>query len=277
MPTTRPQAQPLCIGEFKSWQETVPRLLKSTGLGKLISQNSHVLLKPNLVSIDPPPITSPVELIEAIILHIRTEHPKVKITVAEGCGSIEYDTWTPFRELGYEQMAKRLNVELLDLNAAPLVKLSNPECTRWPEMHLPKILFETFLISVPVLKAHSMAEVTLSMKNMLGVAPASHYNAGSWKKSAFHPHLHEAIFGLNRYRRPDFSILDATVGMQEAHLWGPHCNPKPNILAASQDPVSIDAFGAQLLKRDWTKIPHIKMADGILGSAIPSKIINLKD
>jgi hypothetical protein len=39
--------------------------------------------------------------------------------------------------------------------------------------------------------------------------------------------------------------------------------------------VAIDAFGADILKKDFTRIDHIRMADGILGRAEPSCIEEL--
>jgi uncharacterized protein (DUF362 family) len=106
------------------------------------------------------------------------------------------------------------------------------------------------------------------MKNMIGCAPPSHFQAnGHWGKSAFHKQIHEAIFDLNRYRSPDFTLLDASVGMAQAHLWGRHCEPPVNKLAAANDPVAIDAYGASLLQRDWQKIKYIHLADRVLGSA----------
>lgn len=261
---------------FLAWETSVPKLLDAAGLGKTLSSlRKKVLIKPNLVEASPPPITTPVELVASIIDYIRSKNPSIEIIVAEGCGSIDYETPTPFKQLGYVGMAYEKKVKLIDLNCEETVKLSNKECRRWPEMHLPKIILESFLISVPVLKAHSMADVTLTMKNMLGAAPPSHYNAGSWKKSAFHERIHEAIFDLNRYQTPDFTVIDATIGMAEAHLWGPHCEPPPNMLLASFDPVAADAYGTSILGRDWRRIGHISMANGVLGHA-EAEIVEVK-
>lgn len=106
------------------------------------------------------------------------------------------------------------------------------------------------------------------MKNMMGCAPPSHYRQGnSWGKSAFHTGMQEAVFDLNRYRTPDFTLLDASIGMAEAHLWGAHCNPPVGLLVAGDDPVAVDAYGCKLLQRDWRKVGHITMADGVLGTA----------
>lgn len=259
---------------FIDWQESVCTLLEAAGLAERLDPNRPVLIKPNLVEALKPPITTPVELVAALIDYIRKQSPDLEIIVGEGCGSLQYDTEHAFALLGYTSMGRQKNVKLLDLNKAPLTRLSNPACRRWPEMHLPGLVFDSYLISVPVLKAHSLAGVTLTMKNMMGLAPPRHYQQGGhWKKAAFHHRIQEAVLDLNRYRKPDFTLLDATVGMQEAHLWGPTCKPPPNKLAAGFDPVAIDAFGASLLKKDWRSIGHIKKAHGELGCAGPLEII----
>lgn len=256
------------VCQVDGWRGPVRKVLAAAGLAARVREQEQVLIKPNLVETLQPPITTPVGLVEALVEYLQEHAPELKIIIGEGCGATEYDTERCFETLGYTDLAGRKGIELLDLNHAPLVRRSNPDCHRWPEMHLPAILFESYLISVPVLKAHTLAEVTLSMKNMMGVAPPSHYQrGGSWKKASFHNRVHAAIFDLNRYRKPDFVLLDASVGMSQAHLWGPTCDPPPEKIVAGYDPVATDAYGAGLLCRDWSAIEHIKMADGVLGKA----------
>ena len=254
---------------FEDWQSSVDKLLVGADFSGIFaeSEKQKILLKPNLVSSDPPPITTPVQLIEAIIIGIRKISPEIELVIGEGTGIKEYDTDYPFQKLGYTAMAAKLGVDLIDLNYSSLVNFKKPDCSRWPEMHIPEIVMDSFILSVPVLKAHSLAEVTLTMKNMVGVAPPEFYDSGSWKKSAFHQDIQNAVFDLNRYRTPDFSIIDATEGMSEAHLWGPSCNPPPNKLAASADPVAIDAWGCGVLNKKWQNISHISQANGLLGDA----------
>ena len=118
------------------------------------------------------------------------------------------------------------------------------------------------------LKVHSLSDVTLSMKNLIGCAPPAYYQQGGhWKKSAFHARMHEAIFELNRYRRPDLALLDGSVGMAEHHLGGPVCDPPVGKIVAGFDPVAVDAAGAALLGFDWRTIDHIRCSDGVLGHA----------
>jgi len=256
------------IVEFKSWSGSVAEVFDAADLSGVLkaSGKDTVLIKPNWVSDQPPPVTTHVELVAAIVEYLRRKAPSAEVVVAEGTGMKDYDTAHVFKVLGALEMAEGAGVELVDLNeSGPLVHMAKPECRRWPEMWLPKIVMDSFVLSVPVLKAHSLSDVTLTMKNMMGAAPPKHFDAGSWRKSAFHADIHEAIFDLNLYRTPDFTLLDAVEGMAEAHLWGPECDPPPNKLAASADPVAIDAWGCEVLGFDWRSIGHVRMADGVLG------------
>jgi len=255
---------------FTSWQESVPRLLDAAGLNKRLAASKKIIIKPNLVGLYNPPVTTPVALVAVLADYIHTSWPDLEIIIGEGCGSSSNNTWQVFEALGYTGLADLDYVTLVDLNEAPLVHMQNINCRRWPEMHLPKILFESFLLSVPVLKAHSMAGVSLTMKNMIGLTPPVHFQQdGPWKKASFHQKIQEAVFDLNRYRSPDFTLLDATVGMQKAHLWGPTCDPPPNRLAAGYDPVAIDSFGCRLLGIKWNTIGHLALAHGTLGTGDP--------
>ncbi len=260
------------VTTFSSWAETVPYLLDSIYFDQTLIKQDAILIKPNLVENLAPPITTPVGLCEALVVYLQ-KHFQKKIIIGEGNGSRDYDTHHCFNELGYTHLAQRYGIELVDLNEEELILKENPTCTRWPELYLPKLLDDVFLISVPVLKAHSMSQVTLTMKNMMGCPPPSHYQQGGfWKKSSFHQDLHGSIYDLNKYRTPDFTLLDATIGMAEAHLWGPHCWPPINKLAVSWDPVAIDSYGCSLLDINWQTVEHIKKANCNLGSADPTII-----
>lgn len=254
---------------FTSWPVSVRALCEAAGLQELVSQKGRpVLIKPNLVENLAPPITTPVAMVAELVDYLQAEIAGIEIIIGEGCGANHYNTFYVFQKQGYAELARRRNISLVDLNEEPLLALANPACRRWPQMHLPKILFEVFLLSVPVLKAHSLAGVTLTMKNMMGAAPPRHFQqGGAWKKAAFHSRIHEAIFDLNTYRTPDFTLLDATIGMQQAHLWGPTCHPPKNLLAAGPDPVALDVWGTELLGFDWQQIGYLKKADGVLGKA----------
>jgi len=263
-------------GPSLSLTDSIEGLLETAQLHDVLKHEKQVILKPNLVEALQPPITTPAPFIEAIVNHLSSRCPHLEIIVADGTGSLSYDTYHCFDVLGYLPLSHRENVKLVDLNKEPSRHLQDSTCSRWPEMYLPELIFNSYLISVPVLKAHSMSRVTLTMKNMMGCAPPAYFKgSGGWGKASFHQQLDEAIFDLNRYRTPDFTILDASIGMAQAHLWGPTCDPPVGKIAVSYDPVAIDSYGTALLGRSWKDIDHIKMAHHILGIAEPLRIEEL--
>ncbi len=277
MDTLLPEQQGIVwSGPSSSLDETIEALLEAAGLYEILKDKQQVVLKPNLVEALQPPITTPASFVSAIVAQLTNRCPHLRIIIADGTGSLSYDTFHCFDVLGYLPLARRDNVKLVDLNKEPSRRLQKSDCPRWPEMYLPELIFKSFLISLPVLKAHSLSRVTLTMKNMMGCAPPAHFQgSGGWGKSSFHRQIHAAIFDLNRYRTPDFTILDASVGMAKAHLWGPTCEPPVGKIAAAYDPVAIDAYGTSLLGRSWKEIEHIRMAHQVIGCADPLAVEEL--
>lgn len=259
---------PSChLAVFEDYRTSLPKLLEAIGTREVIGGQSRILIKPNLVNQSPPPITLPVEMAEILIETLRS-WTDAEIILAEGTGEKHLETADVFRTHGYDLLARRADVQLLDLNHAPLVRLENDDCEVFPWFMIPRIMLDSYVVSVAVLKAHTLAGVTLSMKNMIGCAPPSYYQQGGhWKKSAFHSRMHRSIYDLNTHRAPDLAIVDASIGMARSHLGGPACDPPVGKLLAGFDPVAVDAAGAHLLGIDWTEVEHIRLADGKIGSA----------
>jgi len=256
-----------------SLEHNLKKLLDECKLAEKIRTARTILIKPNLVDDLPPPMTTPVSLIGALIDYLQAIS-STEIIIGEGTASALHDTFYIFAQLGYTEMAAEKGVKLMDLNQEKSTCRRRKDCSRWPEMHLPKICYESFLLSVPVLKAHTLASVTLTLKNMMGLAPPAHYQQGNgWKKAMFHQQIDKAVADLNRYRCPDFTLLDASIGMADSHLGGPTCDPPVGLLVAGFDPVAVDAFGTKLLGKNWQDIEHIRSLDGELGSAEPLTII----
>ena len=250
-----------------SYQDTIPRLLDTIGAGRVLAGQTRILIKPNLVNTSPPPVTLPRAACEALVRYCL-EHSSGQVIIGEGTGEKHLETPQVFQAHGYDRLAAELDVELVDLNEAELVELNDPACRFFPTFMMPRLVMESFVISAATLKAHSLAVVTLSMKNMIGVAPPAYYQRGGhWKKSFFHQQMQTSIYELNRYRRPDLAFVDASVGLADHHLGGPTCEPPPATLIAGFDPVAVDARGSALLGIPWQRVGHIKLADGELGVA----------
>ncbi len=245
--------------DFVSYKESISGLLKALRAGAELAEQRQILIKPNLVNASPHPVTTPVGCCEAIVKHIR-RCSRARVLIAEGCGAPDLETPAVFESLGYRDLSERLQVPLVDLNRSPAVTLEREDCEILPRMHLPSIALESYIISVPVLKVHSIAEVTGTMKNMMGFAPPESYQCGGhWKKSFFHRRMHESIVELNRYVTPDLTVLDASVGLAEFHLGGAECDPPVGKLLGGRDPLAVDRQAAELLGLDWRRIPHLSM------------------
>lgn len=247
----------IAIVPFTSYAESVPAALDEIGAGERLAEQTAVLIKPNLVNASPPPVTTPVECCEVVVEYVR-RHSEADVVIAEGCGVPDRETPEVFEALGYTDMAERLGVPLVDLNTAPTVRLERDDCEVLKEFHLPEIARTRFIISVPVLKAHSIAEITGSLKNMMGFAPPERYQEeGHWKKSFFHRRMQRALVELNRYRTPDLTVLDASVGLKEYHLGGPECDPPLREILAGFNAREVDRAAAGLLGMDWWAVPYL--------------------
>jgi uncharacterized protein (DUF362 family) len=249
-----------CVVEvFEDYDISVRRVLDRIGAAPVFARQKAILIKPNLINASPPPVTTPAACAAALVRYIRA-CSGAAIAIGEGCGTPTHETAAVFEALGYDKLAERYGAELVDLNRAPLRKLADPACRLFPEIHLPEIAFTHYLVSVPVLKAHSLATLTGTLKNMIGFAPPQYYSGrhGTWRKAVFHHDLQQAIRELNRYRTPDLTLMDATIGLAEYHLGGARCEPPVNRLVAGFDPVAVDREAARLLGLDWRDIPHLR-------------------
>jgi len=209
------------------------------GLSKLIRSGDRVVIKPNVGFAKLDAVTNPA-VVRALIELIKSEVSDVNIVIAESAVS-GLDTSLCFKLCGYHELAKELGVELIDLKrSGHPIKVS----TRGGALRSVKVYKEVYdcdvLISVPKLKRHVEATVTISLKNMMGAIPDS-------EKSLFHlAGLSSCIADLNTAIRPDLVVIDATEvmirhGPQHGNL------VKANTIFVSGDPVAADLIAATYL------------------------------
>jgi uncharacterized protein (DUF362 family) len=247
------------VVDFTSYAESVKKALDEVGACERLSRQTAILIKPNLRSSDPFPVTTSLECCDAVLEYVRA-CSDAEVVVGDGCESPDDDTHGIFLDLGYADWAVEKGIHLIDLNDTPLEWRENPECEMFPEIELPSLAFTHFIISVPVLKAHMQVAMTGSMKNMMGLAPPRRSEGGRqgcWKKAVFHENINEAIIDLNRYRNADLTVMDASVGLKESHLGGPECDPPIGKILAGFDPLELDRKAAGLLGLDWHDVGHL--------------------
>lgn len=217
--------------------------------------SGKVVLKPNLINTEPPPTTTPCETIEALIKYYLKLN--CEVIVAEGSGWTE--TFEAYRRLGYLKLKEKYGVKLVDLNNDDYELMRNENALFLKEFELPLTLKDAYIVSVPVLKEHSITGVTLSMKNMLGATLGERGRIA--KKGRFHRKLNESIVDINVYLKPRLAVIDGRI----AGIGG-EIGSKPKkigVMIFSQDLVAADTIGAKYLGKDPEKISHIKLAKKI--------------
>jgi len=257
---------------FAGYEHSVAQALDVIGAGDRLPAQGLIILKPNLTNSSPPPVTTSVRAVEAVYRYCRA-HTGAEIVVGEGVGSGR--THEVFAALGYTEFARREGLRLVDFNEAETVELENSQALQWQRFHLPRIALEAFVVSIPVLKDHSFTKTTIAMKNMFGLAPGRHYG-GTWNKAKLHsPSTDDSVVDVCLYKKPDLSVVDASVALTGGHLAGK--KKAVNLILAGFDPVAVDAVGSELLGHDPGWVHYLTAAEGRLGSLRDIEIVTPRE
>ena len=240
-------------------------ITKGVQLCGLEVRGKTIVLKPNLVEFDPDGVinTNPL-VIEAAIDCFRTLGAR-QLLVAEGPGH-RRDNEYLLTASGIYGVIKEHGVSYVDLNSddvRPTRLLSS--FTRLEQLYLPETLYNAdLLVSMPKLKTHHWAGVTLSLKNMFGVIPGSVYG---WPKNILHwQGIHNSILDINSSLPiRQFAIVDGIIGMEgNGPLQGQA--KASGVLIFGKDLVAVDATAARLMKIEPKKVKYLAEAGEFLGN-----------
>ncbi len=272
-PFSRPPSR-VAIRRVSSYQTDLATLLYETVREfEVPVRGKTVLLKPNLVGPDPQGMmnTHPAVIAAACETFLRLGASEVLI----GDGpAMDRDTDAVVESIRLREYAGPLARVFVDLNVDDVERVRlKTHASRLKELYLPKTVRGVdFLVSLPKLKTHHWAGVTLSMKNMFGVVPGSCYG---WPKNVLHwAGIDGAILDINAAVRPNFAIVDGIIGMEgDGPIQG---TSKPcGVLVVGDDPVAVDSTCARVMGLLPEKISHIARAATMLGHIQEEKIRQL--
>jgi uncharacterized protein (DUF362 family) len=233
-------------------------------------QGKTVILKPNLVDYIPgTAINTHPTLVLAAAESFRRMGAKCVI-VAEGPGH-QRDTQLVLSASGYEESLRTETIRFVDLNRDELVRTHlRASYMGMKSLWLPRTVSEAdFLVSMPKIKAHHWAGVTLSMKNMLGTVPGARYG---WPKNILHwKGIQESILDVCATIPVHFVIADGIMAMEGNGPLNGTARPLGKIVLAD-DPVAADAACARLMGFEPERIVHIREGAKFLGNASPTLI-----
>lgn len=228
------------------------------GLPDLITPGSKVLVKPNLMRPEPSGtgLITDCRVTEAVTRLVLELKP-ASVVIGDGAGA-GYDfsgstsTEEAFRVSGHADVARRLGVELCNLNRDQWeeVTVSNPYVM--DKVKIARTVLESdVVISLPVVKTHLRTIITLSLKNTKGVLP------GNEKRKTHALGLDKAIADLNSVAKPSYVVVDALAGMQG--LWEyPQDRIELGLILAGREPCAVDTVGTCLMGFNPSQIMHLQ-------------------
>lgn len=221
-------------------------------------KEKRVVLKPNLVEYHPNKVINTDPRVVAAAIELCQREGAREILVAEGPGhwrNVEFIV----NESGLGPVLRKYGVPFVDLNHdAPVETANLGRCTPMEYLYLAKTVVEAdVLISLPKMKTHHWAGVTLSLKNLFGTMPGQCYG---WPKNELHWHgIDKSIVDIALTRGPDLAIVDGIVGMEgDGPLNGEA--KQMGVLVMGADPLAVDSTCCRLMGLIPEKVPHLELA-----------------
>ncbi|UCG31059.1 MAG: DUF362 domain-containing protein [candidate division WOR-3 bacterium] len=228
---------------------TVKAIQALGGIERFVKKGNKVVLKPNCLAANPPELAS-------------TTNPSLMEMVVKMClqagarevVAVSHDPERSFQVSGINEACSTAGARVVAANSRDLYQsvpvfrgrlLQNVEIVK-------EILEADVFINIPIAKHHSQTDVTLSMKNLMGI---------NWNRAYFHQNgLHQAIADLNTVIKPDLIIMDANRILLTNGPGGPGQTRDEKTVIAGTDPVAMDAYTATLFNRTAQDIQHIRYA-----------------
>ncbi len=222
------------------------------GIRRFISRGDIVVIKPNM-GWDRAPIyaanTNPEVVATMVQLCFEAGARKVKLF-----DRTVNDPHRCYKNSGIADRAKALGAEVsfMDERRYRDMSIKGETLTSWP---LYKDIFEADkLINIPIAKHHSLSQLTMALKNWMGVM-------GGWR-GKIHWQIDTKLADLMLVIKPTLTILDANRILTENGPSGGSLQYVKTLrtVAASTDQVAIDAFGATLFGMTGADLGFVKKA-----------------
>jgi len=252
------------------------------GINTITKGKDRIMLKPNLVTALPSATTKP-EVIRALAQLMKAARKEVLIgegsAAAAGFNVQGQEIFRTkkkdildgmqkfvFDELGYSELAKSLNVPLVNLHSGEMAEVTVPKAFVFDKITLHRSLTDIDLLcSVPMMKTHALAAVTLGMKNLIGVYPGTVYYS---VRGLVHDVTAKvepsgtaaAIVDMVRANKLGLVVIDGSTAMEGN---GPSQGPlvKMDVIIAGTNPVATDIVAASVMGFETREVPTFAWAN----------------
>ncbi len=231
------------------------------GMEKFVAKNSTVLIKPNIGwdrSPEQAANTNPQVVGALIDMCFKAGAKRVNI-FDNSCN----DPRRCYENSGIEKIAKEKGANIYSPDDWNVIKAKfsyKSPMEGWP-VYRDALECDTF-INVPILKHHSLAGLTLSMKNLMGIC--------SGNRGLIHFDMGTKLAHLTDFIKPDLTIIDAYKVLKKNGPTGGNLEDVIDMktVLVGTDPVLCDSYACKLMEKEPLSISYINQAVKInLGSA----------
>ena len=251
------------------------------GIKTITRGKNRIMLKPNLVAESPTYTTKP-SVVQTLAKLMKSAGKEVLIGEGSAAAGgfnfkdeITYrtkrqDILDPmqnyiFDQLGYTDLAQSMKIPLINLHSGDLIDVAIANGLMFDKITLHRSLTEIdMLCSVPMMKTHVLATVTLGMKNLIGLYPGTvYYSVRSWlhdraaeKKS---PGVAFETLDMVRANKIGLTVIDGSMAMEGD---GPTMGSlvKMDLIIAGTNPLATDMVAANIMGFNTNEIPTLVWA-----------------
>ncbi|MCK5159912.1 MAG: DUF362 domain-containing protein [Candidatus Heimdallarchaeota archaeon] len=224
---------------------------------ELLEQNNFfpteedlVLIKPNLCDLTSASegSTTDVKLVRYLIQEIQKKS-NCKIVVVESDHPIS-DADREFEILGYKELEKELDIELVNLSKDKIVEVSIDghyfDTLKVGETSLKA----TKIINFAKMKTHASQKITICLKNLFGLIPQKF-------RKEFHPYMNQIHYDLDNTFQTNLCIVDGLVGMED---FGPSDGfaKQSNLIISGTNNTCVDIVCSKIMGFRMKSVPVLK-------------------
>jgi uncharacterized protein (DUF362 family) len=214
----------------------------------------RVYIKPNLTGGRPSRdgLTVDAGMVRAVLERLQ-DCPQ--ITIGESCS----DTTKAFEELGYQKLVEEFpNVQLEDIRLSEIVWKQIPKPYHTREMPFNTSIFNhDYVVNIAKMKTHSLAGVTLCLKNIFGFIPTRK------QKLMYHPFIRKALLDMNQIVPSHFCMVDGVWGNEFDEV---QSTPKhTGAVIAGENMLSVDIIAAEIMGINLNDTDTYRMAFELWG------------
>ncbi len=254
------------------------------GIEAVTAGKQRIMLKPNLVSNDPRATTQP-EVVRTLATLLKQAGKTVSIGEGSAAASgFNYKDGVTYRlkdaaklndmqqfvfdSLGYTALAHALDIPLINLHSGDMVEVDVPGGLAYQKLALHRALTDTDLLcSVPMMKTHTLATVTLGMKNLIGLYPGTIYKT---VRAGVHDHAAAAgstgiayeILDMVRANKLGLVVVDGSTAMEGNGPSDGMLVPM-NVIIAGTNPLATDMVAANTMGFAPDEVPTFVWANKV--------------